>query len=386
MGKLDDVLNENLKPATFDTPGTPPVTPVVEPTPPVTPETPATPVTPTTPETPPVEFNLESFNKHFGKEYKKPEEIKSLFDLPTKITEVESKLTEFEKTKQELADYKKRYEEVGKYIDPKSFFANEKLYQTNLMLKKYPDKDVALMTRISSLDIDKADNFDLLVLNEMLKNPSIEGGEAGAQEMLASKYGVDLTQDRKEWERLARNQIGTDGNQVRSEFKAFQKVDPELPIDVEKVKSDLLARENAKIETKKSEWKPLMDKALSDFKELPIFDQDEKGDLKEIYKYQVEYSEEDKKSIAEDMINYLAYTGQDVNEKSIKNSLDLIKGRYLLSQLPKIMKSYGLQIATQKDEEWHQKVNNDNPLSDKQLPAGDLEKETQNWIGAIKGS
>jgi hypothetical protein len=50
------------------------------------------------------------------------------------------------------------------------------------------------------------------------------------------------------------------------------------------------------------------------------------------------------------------------------------------------MKSYGLQIATQKDEEWHQKVNNDNPLSDKQLPAGDLEKETQNWIGAIKGS
>jgi hypothetical protein len=129
-----------------------------------------------------------------------------------------------------------------------------------------------------------------------------------------------------------------------------------------------------------------MDKALFDYKEQPIFDQDEKGELKEIYKYQVEWSDKEKEDIKADMLNYLAYTGQDVNEKNIKNSLDLIKGKYILSQLPKIMKSYGLQISTQKDEEWHQKVDNPNPLSNKIPNATDQEQETQRWINAIKES
>jgi hypothetical protein len=171
MGKLDDVLTENFKPA-FETSGTLPIPGATgEPTTLTTPatSTPTEPIIPVEPTTAiPVEFNLESFNKHFGKEFKDPDDIKSLFDLPTKITEVEGKLTEFEKIQKELADYKQKYEEVGKYIDPKTFFANDKLYQTNLMLKKYPDKDVSLMTKISTLDVDKANNFDLLVLNKML--------------------------------------------------------------------------------------------------------------------------------------------------------------------------------------------------------------------------
>ena len=332
---------------------------------------------------PPVEFNLEHFNKHFGKEFKKADEIKGLFDLQGKVTEYEGKLTEYEKAKLDLADLQKKYEEVGKYVNPKDFFANDDVYRTNLMLKKYPDKDVTLMTKISTLDIDKTDNFDLLVLNEMLQNPSIEGGEAGARELLASEFGIDVD-DKSSWDTLTKNKISKEANKVKTEFKTLQKVEPQLPIDVEKMKSELISRENAKIEQVKQEWSPLMDKALQDFKELTIFDTDEKGDLKEIYKYQVEYTDEDRKAIKQDMVNYLAYTGQQINEKSVKDSLDMIKGRFALQQLPKMMKSYGQQIATQKDDEWHQKVNNTNPLSDKVAPIGDVEKQTQSWISAIR--
>jgi hypothetical protein len=334
---------------------------------------------------PPVEFNLEHFNKHFGKEFKKADEIKSLFDLQGKVTEYEGKLTEYEKAKLDLSDLQKKYEEVGKYVNPKDFFANDDVYRTNLMLKKYPDKDVTLMTKISTLDIDKTDNFDLLVLNEMLQNPSIEGGEAGARELLASEFGIDVD-DKSSWDTLTKNKISKEANKVKTEFKNLQKVEPQLPIDVEKMKSELISRENAKIEQVKQEWSPLMDKALQDFKELTIFDTDEKGDLKEFYKYQVEYTDEDRKAIKQDMVNYLAYTGQQINEKSVKDSLDMIKGRFALQQLPKMMKSYGQQIATQKDDEWHQKVNNTNPLSDKVAPIGDVEKQTQSWISAIRNS
>jgi hypothetical protein len=357
------------------------VTPSTDTNPPVDP--PAEPNNQPPANDPPVEFNLDHFNKHFGKEFKKADEIKSLFDLQGKVTEYEGKLTEYEKAKLDLSDLQKKYEEVGKYINPKDFFANDDVYHTNLMLKKYPDKDVTLMTKISTLDIDKTDNFDLLVLNEMLQNPNIEGGEAGARELLASEFGIDVD-DKSSWDTLTKNKISKEANKVKTEFKNLQKVEPQLPIDVEKMKSELISRENAKIEQVKQEWSPLMDKALQDFKELTIFDTDEKGDLKEIYKYQVEYTDEDRKAIKQDMVNYLAYTGQQVNEKTVKDSLDMIKGKFALQQLPKMMKSYGLSIATQKDDEWHQKVNNTNPLSDKVAPIGDVEKQTESWISAIR--
>jgi hypothetical protein len=382
MSKLDEVLAQNLKPAFEQTGDTtiPPTTITSEPV-----VTPPSGDTVTTQPTNIEEFNLDHFNKHFGKEFKKADEIKSLFDLQGKVTEYEGKLTEYEKTKLDFAELQKKYEEVGRFVDPNSFFANDEIRRTNEMLMKYPDKDTTLMTRIGSLDIDKTDNFELLVLNEMLQNPSIEGGEAGARELLASEFGIDID-DKKSWDTLTKNKISKEANKVKTEFKNLQKIDPKLPIDVEKMKSDLISRETAKIEATKGEWKPLMDKALQDFKELTIFDSDEKGDLKELYKYQVEYSDEDKKTISEDMINYLAYTGQTINEKTVKDSLDMIKGKYVLSQLPKMMKSYGQQIATQKDDEWHQKVNNTNPLSDKVPPTGDIEKEIQSWTSAIRGS
>ena len=57
---------------------------------------------------PPVEFNLDHFNKHFGKEFKKADEIKSLFDLQGKVTEYEGKLTEYEKAKLDLSDLQKK--------------------------------------------------------------------------------------------------------------------------------------------------------------------------------------------------------------------------------------------------------------------------------------
>ena len=382
MDGLDKALSENFKPVvptTVDSTITPttgdPVTTQTTIT-----EDPA--ATNTTTSDLPVEFNLEHFNKHFGKEFKKVDEIKGLFD---KVTEYEGKLTEYEKTKLDFTELQKKYEEVGKFVDPNSFFANDQIRRTNEMLMKYPDKDATLMTRIGSLDIDKTDNFDLLVLNEMLQNPGIEGGEAGARELLASEFGIDVD-DKSSWDTLTKNKISKEANKVKTEFKTLQKVEPRLPIDVEKMKSELISRENAKIEQVKQEWTPLMEKALQDFKELTIFDSDEKGDLKEIYKYQVEYTDDERKSIKQDMINYLAYTGQQINEKTVKDSLDMIKGKFALQQLPKMMKSYGQQIATQKDDEWHQKVNNTNPLSDKVPAAGDTEKEIQSWMSAIRGS
>ena len=328
------------------------------------------------------EFKLEHFNKKFGKEFKSEDELKSLFDLPTKVTDLESKASQADKLKADYDALQAKYNEVGKWIDPKKFFANEQLYHTNLMLKKYPDKDVALMTKISTIDVDKTDDIDLLVLNEMLQNPKLKGGEAGAKELVADELGIDL-EDKTTWDQKVENKILKAATKIREDFKTLQKVEAELPIDVEKVKTDLISQETAKVDKSKSEWSPLVNKAISDFKEFTIYDKNEKGELTELYKYQVEWPEEVKKAIAEETVNYLAYTNQPVNEKTITNTLDMMKGRYILSDLNKIIKAYGLKEATRVNDEWHNKTHNDTPISEKTVPVTDASKAIENWNQAI---
>jgi hypothetical protein len=330
----------------------------------------------------PEEFKLEHFNKKFNKEFKSEDELKSLFDLPTKVTDLEAKASQTDKLKADYDALQAKYNEVGKYIDPKKFFANEELYKTNLMLKKYPDKDVTLMTKISTINVDKADDIDLLVLNEMLQNPKLKGGEAGARELVADELGIDL-EDKTTWDQKTENKILKAATKIREDFKNLQKVEADVPIDVEKVKSDLISQETNKVEKSKSEWSPLVNKAISDFKELTIFDKNDKGELTELYKYQVEWSDEVKKVIAEDTANYLAFTGQPVNKETITNTLDMMKGKYVLSELPKILKAYGLKETTRVNDEWHNKVHITEPISEKTAPQGTVEKATENWISEI---
>lgn len=328
------------------------------------------------------EFNIEHFNKRFGKEFKSEDELKSIFDLPTKVSELETKASELVKLKAEYEALQQKHNEVGKWVDPKKFFANEELYKTNLMLKKYPDKDISVMTKVSTMDVDKADNIDLLIMNELLQNPKIKGGEAGAKELVANELGIDL-EDKTTWDQLAENKIIKAATKIREDFKNLQKVEADLPIDVDKMKSDLISQETSKFENNKKEWNPLINKALSDFKELTIYDKNDKGELIELYKYQVGWSDDVKKAIGEEVTNYLAYTGQPVNEKTILNALNLVKGRYAQEEQANILKAYALKETTRVNDEWHNKVNNDKPLSERTAPANETEKATQNWTNAI---
>lgn len=318
------------------------------------------------------EFN-QKYGKKYGREIKEEKELEDLFSYPTKYSELEGKYKNVEEahnlTKKQLEELTSEYEskkENLKFIDLKKYFANEDLYKANQISLKYPDKDINAITDIVKTDLSKANPVDLLVKRARLNDGDIYSGmdDSQVKEVIASDFnGVDLN-DPDAWDNVTKAKIAKASKEARLELEALQKVELPVPIDIEKEKEAIFSKEKTKFEQAKGQWMPIVDKMLSNFTELVI--PDETG--KELYKYTPELNDAFKAEVST-FVDYLAYTGQPVNEKTIVDVLEGIKGRYIARELPKIMKAHAQSVSTKVNDEWHAKVHNDVPISDKTKPA-----------------
>lgn len=323
------------------------------------------------------DFN-EKYGKHFGREIKEEKELNDLFSAPSKTTEWENKFKELESshtlTKKELEDLRTEYEsqkENLKFIDLKKYFANENLYKTNQLKLKYPDRDESIMADIVNTDLNKINAVDLLVKKAKFDDYDIYGqmDDTAIKEVIASDFNnVDLN-DPESWDNITKAKIAKAAKQAKNELEVLQKIELPIPIDIEKEKEIVFSKERNRIEESKNQWNPIVEKMVADFKELII--PDETG--KELYKYSPELNDSFKKEINQ-MVDYLAYTGQPINEQTITDVLESIKGKYIIRELPKILKSHALKVSTQVNDEWHQKIHNDVPLSENTRPASEKEQ------------
>jgi hypothetical protein len=128
-------------------------------------------------------FDVTDFNEKYGKKYnreiKEEKDLEELFSAPTRISDYESKLKAaldaHELTKKQFNDLTAEYEskkENLKLINLEEYVGKD-LLKISEMHKKYPDKDVAIMTQIGSMDLDKADPVDLLVKQARLNDSDI---------------------------------------------------------------------------------------------------------------------------------------------------------------------------------------------------------------------
>ncbi len=312
------------------------------------------------------DFN-DKFSKKIGREIKDEKELDEIFSAPTKITELDGKYKELETnnntTKQEYEALKAEYEqkkENYKYFDLRKYFANDDLYKANAIQLKFPDKDASTMLEISNMDLKKADNVDLLIKQAKINDPDIFKGKDDSyiMEVLADRFGgVDLS-DKESWDNVTETKIALAAKQVRGEFEAYQKVELPVPVDVEKLREEFASKEKAQFEAVKNQWSPIVDEMIANFTELVI--PDETG--AELYKFIPNINDSFKAEVSK-LKDYLAYTGQPINKSTILDANDSIIGRYIVKELPKIMKAHALKVSTQVNDEWHDKVNNNKPLS-----------------------
>ena len=269
-----------------------------------------------TPKEPPkaIELDINDFNekygKKFGREIKDSKELEEIFSAPNKIKEFEDKIKEHENahglTKKELDDLRAEYEskkENLQYFNIKDY-VGEDLLRISEMRKKYPDKDIAVMTQINSMDLDQADNVDLLVKKALLNDSDIYKGMDDSQikEAIAGDFGnVDLN-DPSSWDNVTKAKIAKAAKEARIEFKALRDVELPVPVDIEKLKSDMISKEKQQFEQSKNQWSPIVDKMLENISSTEISFKDADG---EVFKFTPKVDDAFKEEISKmrDFIN-----------------------------------------------------------------------------------
>jgi len=339
-------------------------------------------------------FDLKSFNEmikvKFGKEFKEEKEIEDLFSLPTKVTEYQTKETEYNETKTKFEALQKQYDsekENFKLVDINKYIAPS-LQTINQMLIKYPDYDAAVMIEIGKMDLSKKEysdkeNIDALVKKEFLKDADIYKGlnEAEVNEVILSKLGITET-DPESWDKVTKVKVGLAGKQARMEFAELKKVEPNTPVNVEKLQQEWIAKRDQQITETKNQWTPRVNKMFENLKKEPLPILDSKGN--ELIKWNVELNGNAEEEAAK-QIEFLAYTGQPVNEETVLNVLADIKGRQILKDSPKIFEAVYQKGKTEEFDKWHNVNHNDTPLSpDNGAPVKPEDAEVAKTVQQVK--
>ena len=198
----------------------------------------------------------------FGREFTTDEEVttfkSSLTDNETKLKDFETRYASLEKTNQELTQE----------INPRGYFVSDELFTLNGLLTKFPGKNPAALTEISTKDFSKAhleSPMDVLALELMLEHPGIYTSKADAEEDIRAKYDVLSQDEDNNWviDAQAKRRMQVDAAAAVTKFDAI-KAQIEIPqaIDLTAKRDAKVLSEKLRIETMTEATAPLFTKMI----------------------------------------------------------------------------------------------------------------------------
>jgi hypothetical protein len=323
----------------------------------------------------PADFDVTTFNnftKTFGREFKDVNDAKEFFGIENKYKEIEGThaLTkkELDDLKAEHERIKKEYNEVGKYVDPKSFFRDEASFRANQLALKYPDKDPNIMEKISRMDIDKTSPIDLIIHNERLQNP--EGCEGVSNDdilkyLSKKQYNDDDLNDPESWDTSTKIDFPKRVKEIKNEFKTLQAVELPKTIDIEARKAELLAEQDKKIEISKQGLKNFSGLLISKNPDIKIYDPE--NPKVELYNYKPKVTDSVVSGL-DQFIDTLARNGKDLSSDETAGEIARYREMLLVYEnLPEIAKGLKYKVSTEDTNALHDIIHNDKPLTN-QIP------------------
>lgn len=298
----------------------------------------ATPVeTPTvqTPEPPKVETPqadefIENFNKRYGTQYKADDEIRSVFELPKKVSEYEARLSDYENVKKSAEERQKEIERLESLNDPLKFFSTPEAYIAEQLKIKYPDRDAVVLQEIVTGNADQMDDFDLLAKAERLFNKRLPEGGRYVKDVLYKRYGIDPDSKPEEWDGATRTQIAMDANVWRTKIADLRK-EVDLPKVVskeerEKLQADSLAKKMQNIS--------------------PVREQFTKFDKFTLEGFEWQVPDDYKQKASEMFDGMFIQAGMDMNEKNLATALRMRDSNFLYENFGKIREAIVKQAQT----------------------------------------
>lgn len=321
-------------------------------------------------------FDTESFNKAFETQYDSPdtlkEDLKSLSELREKYTQLEG----------EREDISKKYEELQKALDPMQYFVNEDEYKRQLILKKYGEEvNPAALNRIVSTDMSQLSDIDALVLGELVRNPNVVGGEAGARELVYDQLGIDPEDSPSEWTTLQKNKIASAAVSIRTSLNKLKDVEIPAKVDFEAQSAAKKEELEAKREEITKKWETETNKILGDFKEFKIQD---KVDGKETDVFTFAVPDEFKSGAKADVLEFMVENGLEPTQENIERASQYVQERFVRENFQNMLLSYGKDVEAKVAEKKDREVNNPEPPKDTTKPVEEGDKEMAEFFERVR--
>lgn len=282
------------------------------------------------------EFSLEAFNKKFGTKFDKEDLVFDVLSKGTKYTDLELKHQQAEKRITEIS------ESAKKSLNPRAFFSSDDAYMREQLLLKNKDKQdsVKYLSEISPGKIDQMADYDALKLSLLIDNPELDGGEAGAVELLNDKYNFDG--DFETADRATKNRILLDAKAARKSLKSmFDGI--EIP-DVQDWES--------KVQASRDGWSVPAKELVDGISELK---------LSEEYSFVVDPSSKD--GIMEDVLEDLVRNQVDFTPEALQEAAGVVRGKLFIRNMDKIIKHLETVIDEKAKERYRKEIHNDKPLN-----------------------
>lgn len=309
-------------------------------------------------------FNIEHFNKAFGKEYKDIEEIKSIF----------SQKDEYQTLKAQLAEKETMIEEKEKAFkeqyDPMSYFADEQQYIINQVLKNNKGLNRDVITKLVNANIADLKDVDVLKLNELLTTKG-KFDEGVVERVINKKYGLNVSKEDLDEEGLKDYEaqmfiMNKDAEEVREKLTKL------LDIQKPEFKDPLMSKKEHEAElakaynSKLNDWNGFSNKFVNEFKSFAVeYELDDKSKVQ----YDVQVADDFRKVLATKLPELAAKSGLDINNKDhVTAIVEQVKKDYLWIKKDAILRSFRDDLVSKMTEDEFKKYHNPSQLKNDVRP------------------
>lgn len=313
-----------------------------------------------------LEFNLESFNKAFEGNYENVDQVKEVLELAKKYPEIKAMLDD----KEQLITEKD--EALKTHFNPMEYFADEKEFKINKILKDNKDLNRNVVSRLVYSDIDQMDDKDVLKLNELLSTQGVFD-ESIVGRAIDKKYGLNMNRDEldEEGQRDLEVQeflMKKDAQKAKSEIKKMLEVEiPEFK-DPNVLKSEEKEAVEKAFNENKGKWSASMDKLLEN--ELSKLSIEYQTDDKKKDTFEFEVDAEFKKVLKENLPQVAASYGKDISKpEDVQGLVEQAKKDYLWLRRDSIIKTAVEDVMTKMTKEQLDKYYNTSKPEKVEAPA-----------------
>jgi len=262
------------------------------------------------------EFDLESINKAFGKDFKTVDELTDLFNLPDEYNSVKAKL---DATAKDISD---KEEALKEKYNPMSYFADEQEFKINQILKNDTKLNKNIVSRLVYSNLDELKDEDVLKLNDLLKTKG-NFDEKVVELDIKDRYGLNIDREEADDEvlksiPLKEYRMKKDADEARDSLKAIK--DVELPTfdDPTELKAQQDADYQKAFDENKQKWDTFTKEYIKTFDKLSIkYNAD--GNKEEVFDFDID--DKFKNAVLEHLPIMAAKNGKDLSNENDKNAL-----------------------------------------------------------------